>query len=57
MLKTVLKLEKYNIFKFLIEKVDILFEIYIFPRYCYKERVKSLFLTLICNINFQKFNI
>ena len=27
------KIIKYNIFKFLIEKVDILFETYIFPRY------------------------
>ena len=37
MLKTVLKSVKDNIYKFLIEKVDILFETYIFPRYFYNE--------------------
>ena len=58
MLKSVLKLLKYNIFKFLIEKFDILFKTYIFHRYFYKEHVlKLFFLTSICNIYFQKLNI
>ena len=39
MLKSVFKSVKYNIFKFLIEKVYILFETYIFPIYLYKEPV------------------
>ena len=44
MLKTVLKPIQYNIFKFLIEKVDFLFETYIFPIYFfYKEPVLKAF--------------
>ena len=44
MLTTVLKSAKYK-FKFLIEKgiIYILFETYIFPRYCYKEPILKVF--------------
>ena len=43
MLKTVLKSVKYNIIKFLIEKVDILFENIFFLDICYKEPALKAF--------------